>query len=160
MTGTSIWTTSTGVSPIWCRDDLRRPSSCTRFCLSMPSGTPPDKLLAAVRNFAEQEFADRHRYALALHTDEPHPHVHMEGSEHRLNIGKPMLRRWRREFARHFLPWASQQKPRGECGLGRRRGAAYTGRRRASFHDRLMRLADRSRPHTGPPRAAASGRAT
>jgi hypothetical protein len=36
----------------------------------MPSGTAPDKLLAAVRNLAQQEFADRHRYALALHTDE------------------------------------------------------------------------------------------
>jgi len=33
----------------------------------MPAGTPPGTLLAAVRNFAQEQFADRHRYALALH---------------------------------------------------------------------------------------------
>jgi hypothetical protein len=38
---------------------------------------PPEKLLAAVRNLAGQAFADPHRYVLALHTDERHPHVHM-----------------------------------------------------------------------------------
>lgn len=74
----------------------------------MLRGTPPDKLLAAVRNFVQEEFADRHRYALALHTDDPRPHVHMvlkamtEGWEHRLNIRKPLLRKWRKEFARHL----------------------------------------------------------
>lgn len=84
------------------------PKLVYKILFSMPRGTSPDKLLAAVRNFAQQEFADRHRYALALHTDEPHPHVHMvlkamtEGWEHRLNIRKPTLREWRREFARHL----------------------------------------------------------
>ena len=48
------------------------------------------------------------RYAIALHTDEPHPHVHLvlkataEGRLYRLNIRKPMLREWRQEFARHL----------------------------------------------------------
>jgi hypothetical protein len=42
-----------------------------------------------------------------LHTDEPHPHVHMivkAVSEQgvRLNIRKATLREWRREFARHL----------------------------------------------------------
>jgi hypothetical protein len=44
---------------------------------------------------------------MVLHTDEPHPHVHMvvkavseEGV--RLNIRKATLREWRREFARHL----------------------------------------------------------
>ena len=44
---------------------------------SMPPGTPPDKVLAAVKNFAREEFGLKHRYAMVLHTDEPHPHVHM-----------------------------------------------------------------------------------
>jgi len=67
-----------------------------------------NKLLAAVRGLAQQEFADRRRYAFALHTDERHPHVHMvqkamtEDWKHRLNIRKPMLRKWRKEFARHL----------------------------------------------------------
>lgn len=84
------------------------PKLVHKILFSMPAGTPPEKLLEAVRNFAEQEFGDRHRYALAMHTDEPHPHVHMvlkamtEGREYHLNIRKPMLRQWRQEFARHL----------------------------------------------------------
>jgi transposase-like protein len=74
---------------------------------SMPAGTPPDKVLAAVKNFAREEFGLKHRYAMVLHTDEPHPHVHMvvkAMSEQgvRLNIRKSTLREWRREFARHL----------------------------------------------------------
>ena len=48
-----------------------------------------------------------HRYLMVLHTDEPHPHVHMlikavsEQGE-RLNIRKATLRGWRREFAQHL----------------------------------------------------------
>lgn len=84
------------------------PKLVHKILFSMPAGTPPGTLLAAVRNFAQEQFADRHRYALALHTDEPHPHVHMvlkataEGRLYRLNIRKPMLREWRQEFARHL----------------------------------------------------------
>jgi Relaxase/Mobilisation nuclease domain len=74
---------------------------------SMPAGTPPDKLFAAVRKFAQEEFALQHRYAMALHTDQKHPHVHvvvkaMSEEGVRLNIRKPTLREWRQEFARHL----------------------------------------------------------
>ncbi len=75
-----------------------------KLIFSMPAGTPPDKLLAAVRSFAEEQFEPEHRYALALHTDEPHPHVHVVISAmkkqalERLNIRKPMLRMWRAAF--------------------------------------------------------------
>ena len=44
---------------------------------SMPRGTPPEPLFQATRDFAREEFALKHRYALVLHTDEPHPHVHV-----------------------------------------------------------------------------------
>jgi hypothetical protein len=60
-----------------------------------------------VKNFAREEFAFKHRYALVLHTDEPHPHVHMvvravsEQGE-RLHNRKATLRGWRQEFARHL----------------------------------------------------------
>ena len=75
--------------------------------LSMPPGTPPKGVLEAVSNFAREEFALKHRYALVLHTDEPHPHVHLvvkAVSEQgiRLNISPATLREWRREFARHL----------------------------------------------------------
>lgn len=84
------------------------PKLVHKILFSMPPGTQADKLLTAVRNFAQQQFSDRHRYALALHTDEPHPHVHMvlkamtAGLEYHLNIRKPILWEWRTEFARHL----------------------------------------------------------
>ena len=95
-----------------------------KVLFSMPAGTPPDKVLAAVRNFAREEFALKHRYAMALHTDEPHPHVHIvikavsdEGK--RLNIRNATLREWRAEFARHLRALgvpanATQRHVRGE----------------------------------------------
>ena len=48
-----------------------------KLIFSMPAGTPPEKVQAAVRNFAREEFGLKHRYVMALHTDEPHPHVHV-----------------------------------------------------------------------------------
>jgi len=75
--------------------------------LSMPAGTCPERLFAASRDFARETFALEHRYALVLHTNEPHPHVHlvvraMSEQGERLNIRKATLRQWRREFARHL----------------------------------------------------------
>lgn len=72
--------------------------------LSMPAPTPPEKVLAAAREFAREKFRGKHRYAMVLHTDQRHPHVHIvvkaesiEGP--RLHIDKPMLRVWREDFA-------------------------------------------------------------
>ena len=48
-----------------------------KLLFSMPAGTPPAKVLLAVKHLAREEFALKHRYVLVLHTDEPHPHVHM-----------------------------------------------------------------------------------
>jgi hypothetical protein len=78
-----------------------------KLIFSMPPGTSPSAVLTAVRNFAREEFALKHRYAFALHTDEPHPHVHvvvkaMGENGQRLYIRKATLREWRSEFARHL----------------------------------------------------------
>jgi hypothetical protein len=83
------------------------PKLVHKLIFSMPPGTPPQGVRAAVRDFAREEFALKHRYAMVLHTDEPHPHVHVvvkAVSEQgvRLNIRKETLREWRREFARHL----------------------------------------------------------
>ena len=57
-------------------DDVRRqatlaatkgrkpPKLVHKLMFSMPPGTPPDKVLGAVRNFAREEFWGQHRYAL------------------------------------------------------------------------------------------------
>lgn len=85
----------------------RTPKLVHKIMLSMPPGTSPKGVLEAARTFARAEFALKHRYALALHTDEPHPHVHLvvkavsEQGE-RLNVRKATLREWRRDFARHL----------------------------------------------------------
>jgi hypothetical protein len=78
-----------------------------KLIFSMPAGTPPEKVQAAVRNFAREEFALKHRYVMALHTDEPHPHVHLvikavSDQGQRLHIRKAMLREWRAGFAHHL----------------------------------------------------------
>ncbi|MDM0108013.1 relaxase/mobilization nuclease domain-containing protein [Variovorax sp. J22R24] len=74
--------------------------------LSMPAGTPPEKVLAAARLFARENFALQYRYAMVLHTDQPHPHVHLVVKcEHeyqpgkRLYVRKETLRQWREQFA-------------------------------------------------------------
>ncbi len=100
------------------------PRLAHKLMFSMPAGTPPDKVLRAVQNFCREEFALKHRYAMALHTDEPHPHVHvvvkaMSEQSERLNIRKATLRHWRTEFARHLRALgvpanATQRYVRGE----------------------------------------------
>lgn len=90
----------------------------------MPAGTPPDKVLGAVRDFAREEFGTTHRYAMVLHTDEPHPHVHVvvkavNEDGQRLNIRKETLRRWRREFARQLRAWGVAANAQTDAFVGR-----------------------------------------
>jgi len=110
----------------------RSPKLVHKIMLSMPPGTPPNGVLEAARNFAREEFALKHRYILVLHTDEPHPHVHLvvkalsEQGE-RLNIRKATLREWRREFARHLREQgiaanATERAVRGEPRRARKDG--------------------------------------
>ena len=86
----------------------RKPSKLVHnIILSMPAGTPPERLYAASKDFAREQFALKNRYAMVLHTDQEHPHVHLvvkaAGEDgQRLNIRKANLREWRSEFARHL----------------------------------------------------------
>jgi hypothetical protein len=80
------------------------PKLVHNLIFSMPPGTPPQLLLKAVRKLARTQFGSDHRHALVLHTDEPHPHVHvivkaMSEQGERLNIREATLRQWRQEFA-------------------------------------------------------------
>lgn len=130
-------------------DDVRRqgtlaaaskrtpPKLVHKLMFSMPPGTPPQKVLSAVRNFALEEFYGQHRYSMVLHTDEPHPHVHLvlkAVSEQgvRLNIKKATLRHWRSQFASHLrgLGVAANATERAVRGQGR--GARKDGIYRAS----------------------------
>jgi hypothetical protein len=90
-----------------------------KIVFSMPPGTSPDKVLSAVQNLCREEFALKHRYAMALHTDDAHPHVHVilkarSEQGQRLNIGKSHLKEWRVKFAAHLreLGVAANATPR------------------------------------------------
>ena len=124
----------------------KSPKLIHKLIFSMPTGTPPDRVLAAVRNFAREEFALQHRYAFVLHTDEPHPHVHLvlkavseQGS--RLNIKKATLRHWRSEFARNLrllgVPAnATERAVRGEGRVNKIDGVYRADKRGVSTHTR------------------------
>jgi relaxase-like protein len=122
----------------------RAPKLVHKIMLSMPPGTPPRGVLAAVRNFAREEFALKHRYALVLHTDEPHPHVHLvvkavSEAGVRLNISKATLREWRREFARHLRKQgiaanATERAARGQVLTRKKDGIYRANLRGASTH--------------------------
>jgi hypothetical protein len=122
------------------------PKLVHKLMFSMPAGTPPDKVLSAVKNLAREEFGLMHRHAMVLHTDEPHPHVHMvvkAVSEQgvRLNIRRATLRAWRREFARHLrtvgVPAnATDRAVRGENRSPKRDGIYRAEHRGESRHTR------------------------
>ena len=106
---------------------------------SMPPGTPPQLLLKAVRKLARTQFGSDHRHALVLHTDEPHPHVHvivkaMSEQGERLNIRKATLRQWRQEFAANL-------RELGVAANATER--AVRGHNRTSMRDGIYRAAQR-----------------
>jgi len=132
----------------------RRPAKLVHnVVLSMPAGTSPAKLLAASRAFAREQFAFKHRYALVLHTDQHHPHVHLAikaMSEHglRLNIRKATLRDWRRQFSHHLRAQgisanATERAVRGENRTPLLDGIYRAARRRMStrMRQRLLPMA-------------------
>jgi Relaxase/Mobilisation nuclease domain len=131
-------------------DDVRRqatlaatkgrqpPKLVHKLMFSMPPGTPPDKVLGAVRNFAREEFWGQHRYAFVLHTDEPHPHVHLvlkavDEQGVRLNIKKATLRHWRSEFARNLRMLGVEANATERAVRGEPRKAKLDGIYRASL---------------------------
>jgi hypothetical protein len=140
----------------------RVPRLIHKLVFSMPAGTPADKVLLATQGFCREQFALKHRYVLALHTDEPHPHVHViikaisEQGE-RLNIRKATLREWREEFASQLrlvgVPANAtprfirgQTRPRKSDGIFRaaQRGASTHIRERVDAAAAELRNADRS----------------
>ncbi|MCC7684797.1 relaxase/mobilization nuclease domain-containing protein [Janthinobacterium sp. FW305-128] len=74
---------------------------------SMPPGTDPDGVRGAVRNLLKSEYSHNHEYVFALHTDQPHPHVHaaikikgFDGT--RLRHNRDDLQSLRESFAAHL----------------------------------------------------------
>lgn len=111
--------------------------------LSMPKPTPADKVLAGAAAFAREKFWGGHRYVMALHTHQEHPHVHLvvkaeDDQGRRLHIDKALLREWRQDFAQLMRDQgiAANATPRVLRSQGRRvaRDASFRAQRRASSH--------------------------
>jgi hypothetical protein len=131
------------------RPGIARPKLVHKVVLSMPAGTPPDGLLRAARTFARETFGAKHRYAMVLHTDEPHPHVHMivkAASEEgvRLNIRKVTLREWRQEFARHLRAQGISANATDRAVRGNTRPKLSDGMYRALQRDASRRIWEHS----------------
>jgi Relaxase/Mobilisation nuclease domain len=133
------------------RTSERQPRLVHKLLFSMPPGTPADKVLKAVKRFAREEFALKHRYAMVLHTDEPHPHVHLvvkslgEDGE-RLCIRKATLRAWREGFAKELRLQGVEANATERAARGSNRIQKLDGIYRAelsgrSSHMRSRRLA-------------------
>ena len=144
-----------------------RPKLVHKLVLSMPAGTPADGLLRGARTFARETFGAQHRYAMVLHTDEPHPHVHMvvkavseEGV--RLNIRKATLREWRREFARHLRAQGISANATERAVRGTTRANLSDGMYRAMQRDASRRIWEHLEPPSTERTSAseASSRAT
>ncbi len=115
-----------------------------QIVLSMPAPTPPEKVLAAAKTFAREKFGAQHRYAMALHTHQQHPHVHLvvkaerEDGRGRLHIDKAMLREWRQDFARMMRDQgiAANATPRAVRGRskGTVRDASFRAKGRRSSY--------------------------
>lgn len=75
--------------------------------LSMPSGTPGDRVHEAARRWARDTFQDKYEWLLVRHDDKGHPHVHLTvravGSDgKRLAPGPADLQLWRERFAQEL----------------------------------------------------------
>lgn len=114
--------------------------------LSMPRQTPPGSLLAASRAFAREAFGGQYRYAMVLHTDREHPHVHLvvrarDDRDERLRVSRTTLRQWREQFAGQLRAQgidanATERAVRGECRATKRDAIFRAARRGHSTHVR------------------------
>lgn len=91
--------------------------------LSMPAGTPPDRLHEAARTWA-REILGNHDWLLVRHDDRDHPHVHVtaravDHDGRRLIAGPADLQRWRETFARELrrLGIEAEATPRKARGI-------------------------------------------
>lgn len=94
--------------------------------LSMPAGTPPDRVHEAARTWA-RETLPNNDWLLVRHEDKDHPHVHVTvravGYDgRRLVTGPADLQRWREAFARELRRHGvdAEATPRQARGIVRR----------------------------------------
>lgn len=95
--------------------------------LSMPPGSPADRVEAAARTWAKDTFGTRHDWLMVRHDDTDHPHVHVSiravGPDGlRLAPNRTDLQRWRETFAKELrrLGVEAEATPRQARGAVRK----------------------------------------
>ena len=118
--------------------------------LSMPPGTPPDRVEAAARTWARETFASKHDWLMARHDDTGHPHVHVTvravGRDgRRLAPGPADLQLWRERFARELrrLGVEAEATPRQARGVVRKAPRAAVHRSEQRGKETRVRLSER-----------------
>lgn len=114
-----------------------------------------------------EKFALQHRYAMAMHTDQGAPHVHvvvktMSEQGIRLNIKKATLREWRGDFAQYLREFgvpanATERAVRGQTRTSKTTGIFRAMRRGESTHYR-QRVESVARELSGGSTSPAAGR--
>lgn len=121
--------------------------------LSMPAGTPPDKVRKAASDFLKEEFGGRHRYCFVLHIDTDKPHVHAcvlaaPLTKHkRLNPRKADLQRWREGFAEQLRNIgidanATPRRTRGETRKTSSQSGHHIRRKKSTQFNKIDALID------------------
>ncbi|MAM83751.1 MAG: type VI secretion protein [Acidobacteria bacterium] len=113
--------------------------------LSMPPGTPPDRVEMAARSWARETLGGRHDWIMARHDDTKHPHVHVTvravGYDgRRLAPGPDDLQVWRERFARELrrIGIEAEATPRPARGVVRKMPkAAIAGMERRGVDPRV-----------------------
>lgn len=118
--------------------------------LSMPPGTPPDRVAEAARAWARETFAGTHDWLLVRHDDTGHPHVHVTvravGADgRRLAPGPKDLQAWRERFARELrrLGVEAEATPRQARGVVRKAPKAAVQRLGERGVEPCVRAAER-----------------
>lgn len=128
--------------------DAANAAQSVALTLSMPPGTPPDRVEAAARRWAQDSFAGTHDWVLVRHDDTEHPHVHIAvravGADgRRLAPGPADLQHWRERFARELRRLGVEAEATPRVARSRLRDAAPP-----TAHEARQRGAA---PHAGGP---------
>ncbi|WP_374526201.1 relaxase/mobilization nuclease domain-containing protein [Sphingopyxis sp.] len=123
--------------------------------LSMPPGTPPDRVEMAARSWARETLSGRHDWIMARHDDTKHPHVHVTvravGYDgRRLAPGPDDLQVWRERFARELrrLGIEAEATPRQARGVVRKMPkAAIAGMERRGVDPRVRQRERQAAEH-------------
>lgn len=138
--------------------DAANAAQSVALTLSMPPGTPPDRVEAAARRWAQDSFAGTHDWVMVRHNDTGHPHVHIAvravGVDgRRLAPGPADLQHWRERFARELRRLGVEAEATPRIARSRQRDAAAPTAHEARQHGVAPHAADAGASAAPPPLA-------